>query len=165
MKKLLFLLFASLLVLGACGQKEESTSKEESTKKTESKDEKKETKKVDKTKNEEDEGKESAKKSEPKTEEQSTEEVTTEEPQSVEEDITEQPTQEQQTIEQPAQQEKQYDDGHKYHYDPEYDRYGYTGMVDEEGMPVLDPNENFDPHGGQVPNDNLTEEEIREMMD
>ena len=37
MKKLLFLLFASLLVLGACGQNEESTSKEETTKKTESK--------------------------------------------------------------------------------------------------------------------------------
>lgn len=37
-------------------------------------------------------------------------------------------------------------------------------MVDETGMPELDPNENFDPHGGQVPNDNLTEEEIREMM-
>ena len=29
MKKLVFLLFASLLVLGACGQKEESTSKDD----------------------------------------------------------------------------------------------------------------------------------------
>lgn len=219
MKKLLVLLFASLLVLGACGQKEETTSKEETTKKSDSKDEKKDkSEKEDKTKKNED--KESAEKSEPKTEEQSTEEVTTEEPQSIEEDTTEQPTQEQQTIEQPAQQEQQNNeqeeiynpareqvinegidmdnptdaeikrmrelakdsphglqsapsqgnqqennDGHEYHYDPEYDRYGYTGMVDEEGMPVLDPNENFDPHGGQVPNDNLTEEEIRDMMD
>ena len=89
MKKLLFLLFASLLVLGACGQKEESTSKEETTKKTESKDAKKETKKEDK---------ESTEKSEPKTEEESTEENTTEEPQSVEEETVEEQTQEQQPV-------------------------------------------------------------------
>ena len=90
MKKLLFLLFASLLVLGACGQKEESTSKEETTKKTESKDAKKETKKEDKT---EKEDKETTEKSEPKTEEN-----TTEEPQSVEEETAEEQTQEQQPV-------------------------------------------------------------------
>ena len=84
MKKLLFLLFASLLVLGACGQKEENTSKEETTKKTESKDAKKETKKEDKT---EKEDKESTEKSEPKTEEESTEENTTEEQQPVQEEV------------------------------------------------------------------------------
>lgn len=33
MKKALILLFSSLLVLGACGQKEETSSKEETTKK------------------------------------------------------------------------------------------------------------------------------------
>ena len=78
MKKLLFLLFASLLVLGACGQKEESTSKDETTKKTERKDTKKETKKEDK---------ETTEKSEPKTEEESTEENTTEEQQPVQEEV------------------------------------------------------------------------------
>lgn len=84
MKKVLFLLFASLLVLGACGQKEEGTSKEETIKKTESKDKKKETKKEDK---------ETTEKSEPKTEEESTEE-----PQSVEEETAEEQTQEQQPV-------------------------------------------------------------------
>ena len=84
MKKLLFLLFASLLVLGACGQKEESTSKDETTKKTERKETKKETKKEDK---------ETTEKSEPKTEEN-----TTEEPQSVEEETAEEQTQEQQPV-------------------------------------------------------------------
>ncbi|MBW0761383.1 hypothetical protein [Mammaliicoccus lentus] len=95
MKKLLFILFASLLVLGACGKKEETTSKEENTKKTESNDKKEETKKEDKIKKKEDKDKESAENSKPKTEEQSTEEVTTEEPQSVEEDTTEEPAQDQ----------------------------------------------------------------------
>lgn len=42
MKKALILLFSSLLVLGACGQKEETSSKEETTKKSEDKDIKKE---------------------------------------------------------------------------------------------------------------------------
>ena len=97
MKRLLFLLFASLLVLGACGQKEESTSKEETTKKTESKDAKKETKKEDK---------ETTEKSEPKTEEESTEENTTEEPQSVEEETVEEETVEEQTQEQQPVQEE-----------------------------------------------------------
>lgn len=97
MKKILFLLFASLLVLGACGQKEESTSKEETTKKTERKDTKKETKKEDK---------ETTEKSEPKTEEESTEENTTEEPQSVEEETVEEETVEEQTQEQQPVQEE-----------------------------------------------------------
>ena len=64
----------------------------------------------------------------------------------------------------PTVEEQQNSDGHTYHYDPEYDTYGYTGQVAEDGMPVLDPNENVDTHGGQVPNDNLTDEEIKEMM-
>lgn len=95
MKKFIVLLFASLLVLGACGQKEESSSRDKTK---ETKEVKKETKKDDKDKKE----KESTKKSEPKTEEQSTEEVTTNEQQSTEEvNSTEQATQEQQTSEQP----------------------------------------------------------------
>lgn len=156
MKKLLFLLFASLLVLGACGQKEENTSKDDAK---ETKEVKKEAKKEDK---EESKDKEVSKKTEPKSEEQSTEEVATNEQKTTEESApTEEVTQEQQTVEQPVQQTEE---SSQLHYDPEYDRYGYTGMVDETGMPELDPNENFDPHGGQVPNDNLTEEEIREMM-
>lgn len=97
MKKLLFLLFASLLVLGACGQKEESSSKDDSTKKSESKDTKKDNEKMDKSEKE-DKDKESTKKSESKTEEEYTEEVTTEEPQSVEENTAEEQTQEQQPV-------------------------------------------------------------------
>lgn len=158
MKKFIVMLFASLLVLSACGDKEEESSSKDSAKETKDvKKDKKETKKDDKTKKE----KESAKKSEPKTEE-----VTSNEPQTAQEvNSTEQTTQEQQTVEQPVQQPQQNEESNQYHYDPEYDRYGYTGMVDETGMPELDPNENYDPHGGQVPNDNLTEEEIRDMMD
>lgn len=96
MKKLLVLLFASLLVLSACGDKKEESSSKDDTKET--KEVKKETKKDDKAKKE----KESSKKSEPKTEEQSTEEVSTNEQQSTEEvNSTEQATQEQQTSEQP----------------------------------------------------------------
>lgn len=76
MKKVLFLLFASLLILGACGQKEKTTAKEENINKTESKD----NEKKDKSKKE-DKDKESAEKSEPKTEEQYTEEVTSNEQQ------------------------------------------------------------------------------------
>lgn len=92
MKKLLVLLLASLLVISACGQKEENSTKEESTKKTESK----ETKKEEHKKKELDK-KETTKKAEPKTEEQTTEEVTTNEQQQPTEELntTEQPTQEQ----------------------------------------------------------------------
>ncbi|HCN60607.1 hypothetical protein [Mammaliicoccus fleurettii] len=79
MKKLLVLLFVSLLVLGACGQKEKST-KEESTKEA-----KKEVKKDNPKKENASKKEDKDNKSEPKTEEQSTEDINT----------TEQPTQEQ----------------------------------------------------------------------
>ncbi|PNZ34911.1 hypothetical protein [Mammaliicoccus vitulinus] len=75
MKKLLIATITGTLLLGACGQKEETSSKED-TKET-----KKEVKKEDSKKKEKD----TAKKSEPKTEEQTTEEVTTNEQQSTEE--------------------------------------------------------------------------------
>lgn len=130
MKKLLFLLFASLLVLGACGQKEETTSKEESTKKTESKDKKKDNDKKDKSEKE-DKDKGSVKKSEPKTEE----------PQSVEENTTEQPTQEQQTVEQPVQQPVQ---------QPQY-------QEDSRGNLVEQPDENGQYTGNELPADFTTE--------
>lgn len=95
MKKIIVLLCTSLLVLGACGQKEESTPKDNNkeTKKEVKKDESKK-KEADKEKTK----KESAKKSEPKSEEQTTENVATNEQQSTEEaNSTEQATQEQQT--------------------------------------------------------------------
>lgn len=117
MKKLLVLLFASLLVLGACGQKEESSSKDDTkeTKKEVKKDKPKKKSDKDKTK------KESAKKSEPKTEEQTTEEVTTNEQQTTEEvNSTEQNTQEQApTKEEMAQKFKNGED--------------VNGLVDNEG--------------------------------
>lgn len=80
MKKILFFLFASLLVLGACGQKEEKTTKEESTKKTESKDTKKDNEEKDKSEKEDKE-----------TQEQ-------------------QPAQEQQAVEHPVQQPQYQED-------------------------------------------------------
>lgn len=102
MKKLLALLFASLLVLGACGQKEESPSKDDTK---ESKEVKKDVKKEDKK---EDKDKEVTKKAESKSEEQATEEVATNEQQTTQEAApTEEVTQEQQTVEQPVQQPTQ----------------------------------------------------------
>lgn len=87
MNKLLVLLFVSLLVLGACVQKEESTKKEST------KDAKKEVKKENPKKEDK---KETTKKTESKTEEQSTEEGSSTEQQPTEEvNTTEQPTQEQ----------------------------------------------------------------------
>lgn len=50
MKKLFILLFASLLVLGACGQKEETSSKSETTKQSGDKENKKQDEKKDKDK-------------------------------------------------------------------------------------------------------------------
>ena len=95
MKKLLVLLFASLLVLGACGQNMENAKDDKDIDLKPDKDNKKSDK-------EEKENKESTKKSEPKSEEQSTEEVATNEQQTTEEvNTTEQATQEQQTSEQP----------------------------------------------------------------
>lgn len=90
MKRLLVLLFASLLVLGACGQKEESSSKDDAK---ETKEVKKEAKKEDKK---ESKDKEVSEKTEPKSEEQSTEEVATNEQQSTQENTsTEEVAQEQ----------------------------------------------------------------------
>ncbi|MCD8797422.1 hypothetical protein [Mammaliicoccus sciuri] len=97
MKKLLVLLFASLLVLGACGQNMENAKDDKDIDLKPDKDNKKSDKKEKKSEKE-DKDKESTKKTEPKTEEKSTEEVTTEEPQSVEEDTTEERTQEQQSV-------------------------------------------------------------------
>ncbi|MBO3062776.1 hypothetical protein [Mammaliicoccus fleurettii] len=83
MKKLLITILSVALLLGACGQKEESSTKED-TKDTKKEIEKKEPKK-----------KETTKKSEPKTEEQSTQETTSIEQPTEEVNTTEQTTQEQ----------------------------------------------------------------------
>ncbi len=87
MKKLLVLLFASLLVLGACGQNMENAKDDKDIDLKPDKDNKKSDKKEKKSEKE-DKDKESTKKTEPKTEEKSTEEVTTEEPQTSEEPDT-----------------------------------------------------------------------------
>ena len=102
MKKLLVLLFASLLVLGACGQKEESTSKDET------KDAKKEVKKEGKKEGKKEEKKEE-KKVEPRSEEQSTEELATNEQQTTQEDApTEEVAQEQQNEQTIQEQQENY---------------------------------------------------------
>ena len=117
MKKLLFLLFASLLVLGACGQKEESSSKDDAK---ESKKVNKEVKKEDKKEN---------KKEELKSEEQSTEELATNEQQTTQEAApTEEVTQEQQNEQ--TIQEQQEDYGKP---SGQYDTNGPTYEEDENG--------------------------------
>ena len=113
MKKLLFLLFASLLVLGACGQKEESSSKDDTK---ESKEVNKEVKKEDKKEN---------KKEEPKSEEQSTEELATNEEQTAPNEEIAQEQQNEQTI-----QEQQDAYGKP---SGQYDTNGPTYEEDENG--------------------------------
>lgn len=163
MKKLLSLLLASFVVLAACGQEE---SKSEDKKETKASD--KESEKDNKKSNDHKES-DKDKSDDKSNEEVASQDKTTEQPVQSQEQVN---TQEQQTTQQPVQSQEQApitegqqnSDGHTYHYDPEYDTYGYTGQVTEDGMPVLDPNENVDTHGGQVPNDNLTDAEIKEMM-
>ena len=123
MKKLLVLLFASLLVLGACGQKEESSSKDDTK---ESKEVKKEVKKEDKK---ESKDKEVTKKTEPKSEEQSTEEVATNEQQTTQEAVpTEEVTQEQQNEQTIQEQQENYGKP-----SGQYDTNGPTYEEDENG--------------------------------
>ena len=149
MKKVLFLLLASFLVLSACGQ-EESKSEDKKETKSASKDKKKEDKKSDDDKK--DNKKSDEEKS--KTDDKSSEQVANSENVSTEE----QPNTQEQS------QEQQSNSDYGLHYDPEYDKPGYTGMVDESGMPELDPNENYDPHGGVVPGEDYmdTDEQPRE---
>ena len=121
MKKLLVLLFASLLVLGACGQKEETTSKGDTK---ESKEVKKEVKKEDKK-----EDKKKIKKEEPKSEEQSTEELATNEQQTTQEAApTEEIAQEQQNEQTIQEQQENYGKP-----SGQYDTNGPTYEEDENG--------------------------------
>lgn len=121
MKKLLFLLFASLLVLGACGQKEESSSKDDAK---ESKEVNKEVKKEDKK-----EIKKEIKKEEPKSEEQSTEELATNEQQTTQEAApTEEIAQEQQNEQTIQEQQDAYGKP-----SGQYDTSGPTYEEDENG--------------------------------
>ena len=121
MKKLLVLLFASLLVLGACGQKEESSSKDDAK---ETKEVKKDVKKEDKKEN-----KKEDKKEEPKSEEQSTEEVATDEQQTTQEAApTEEVTQEQQNEQTIQEQQENYGKP-----SGQYDTNGPTYEEDENG--------------------------------
>ena len=121
MKKLLFLLFASLLVLGACGEKEESTSKDDAK---ESKEVNKEVKKEDKK-----EDKKKIKKEEPKSEEQSTEELATNEQQTTQEVApTEEIAQEQQNEQTIQEQQENYGKP-----SGQYDTNGPTYEEDENG--------------------------------
>ena len=122
MKKLLVLLFASLLVLGACGQKEESSSKDDTK---ETKEVKKDVKKEDKKENK----KESKDKEVTKSEEQSTEELATDEQQTTQEDApTEEVTQEQQNEQTIQEQQENYGKP-----SGQYDTNGPTYEEDENG--------------------------------
>ena len=121
MKKLLVLLFASLLVLGACGQKEESSSKDDVK---ESKEVNKEVKKEDKK-----EEKKEDKKEEPRSEEQSTEELATNEQQTTQEAApTEEIAQEQQNEQTIQEQQENYGKP-----SGQYDTNGPTYEEDENG--------------------------------
>lgn len=102
MKKLLFLLMASFLVLAACGQEESKTEDKKETKASD-----KESKKDDKKKDEDKKSDEEKGKSDDK----SNEEVANEEPQSQEQQITEEPVQSQEQVntqeQQPVQSQEQ----------------------------------------------------------
>ena len=127
MKKLLVLLFASLLVLGACGQKEESSSKDDVK---ESKEVNKEVEKEDKKEDKkESKDKEVTKKAEPKSEEQATEEVATNEQQTTQEAA---PTEE---IAQEQQNEQTIQEEQENYGKPsgQYDTNGPTYEEDENG--------------------------------
>lgn len=116
MKKLLFLLMASFLVLAACGNEEESKIED-----------KKETKSIDKESKKDDKKSDDDKeKSEDKSDDKSNEEVANEEPQS----------QEQQSTEQPVQSQEQ------------------APVVEEQQV---------DPHGGEIPNEGYSEEELKAL--
>ena len=149
MKKVLFLLLASFLVLAACGNKEENKSEDKKETKSSSKDSKKDDKKKDKSKKSNDKKKEESDKVSTTNTDKS-QQVNTEQTQSTQEPV--------------RSQEQQTNSNDNLHYDPEYDKPGYTGMVDESGMPELDPNENYDPHGGAIPGEGYmdTEEAPRE---
>ncbi|EJX17089.1 hypothetical protein SOJ_25380 [Staphylococcus sp. OJ82] len=101
MKKLLFLLLASFLVLAACGNEEESKLDDKKETKASDKESKKDDKKKDEDKEKEKE----------KSDDKSNEEVANEEPQSQEQQSTEQPVQSQEQVnaqeQQPVQSQEQ----------------------------------------------------------
>ena len=151
MKKLLVLLFASLLVLGACGQKEESSSKDDTK---ESKEVKKEVEKGNKK-----EDKKKIKKAEPKSEEQSTEELATNEQQTTQEaGPTEEVTQEQQNEQTIQEQQENYGKP-----SGQYDTNGPTYEEDENGnwkeIPKKDTEE--ESYSADNPYMNLPDQEWR----
>ncbi len=148
MKKVLFLILASFLVLGACGQEESKSEDKKDTKSSDKNTDKDKDNKRDNNQKSEDDDKE-------KSDIKSNEENDNEEKQNQQDSQT----QEQQDSQQQVNQEQQNNNDNGMHYDPEYDKYGYTGMVDEDGMPELDPNENFDPHGGATPGENYVPED------
>ncbi|MGW7908623.1 hypothetical protein ACWEXP_12765 [Staphylococcus pseudoxylosus] len=154
MKKVLFLILASFLILGACGQEESKSEDKKDTKSSDKNTDKdKDNKKDNNQKSEDDDKEKSDKKN---NEENDNEEVVSNKEEQSQQDSQ---NQEQQDSQQQVNQEQQNNNDNRMHYDPEYDKYGYTGMVDEDGMPELDPNENFDPHGGATPGENYVPED------
>lgn len=151
MKKVLFLILVSFLVLGACGQEESKSEDKKDTKSSDKNTDKDKDNKKDNNQKSEDNDKE-------KSDKKNNEENNNEEEQNQQDSQT----QEQQDSQQQVNQEQQNNNDNGMHYDPEYDKYGYTGMVDEDGMPELDPNENFDPHGGATPGENYVPEDESE---
>ena len=140
MKKFLALIFSSTLILGACGS--DDTSKNNSDTKSENK---KDDKSKEEKKSQENEDKKEKKSEEKKKERKS------------KKDNQQQNNQKQQPQSEQTQQQNNPDTG--MHYDPEYDKYGYTGMVDENGMPELDPNVNFNSHEGATPGEDYVPED------
>lgn len=126
MKKLLFLLLASFLVLAACGNVEEKSEDKKETKASD-----KESKKEDKKKDEEKEKsneKESDKKDDKSNEDVATKDETTEQAQEQEQVNTQE--------QQPVQSQEQ------------------APVVEEQQI---------DPHGGEIPNEGYSEEELKAL--
>ncbi|MCG2297963.1 hypothetical protein K4U03_00120 [Staphylococcus epidermidis] len=140
MKKVLFLIFASLLVLGACGQKEEKKEKDNKTETTK-KDEKKETQKKTENKKE-------------NKEDKTKEDTVNNEQQSNEQQTNEQQVEPQQAQEQQAnqQQEPSYEEQMRANAKVAKQN-GYTGIPngDMGGVPTSDKaysNDQLDPETG-----------------
>ncbi|MFI3379287.1 hypothetical protein [Mammaliicoccus sciuri] len=168
MKKLLLVTLTGTLLLGACSQEDEKSSKNDTTKKIDNKDKnKKENEKTNNT-DKENKNKDSKNESESKTEEQSTDENTTEISQSVEETTTEQPNQVQQTEQNVSTEEQPPLSEQQGGYDGSQPGWNYN----EDTGQFTDRDPNFESNMqkeeelfDQLENGDLSQEEYSNQMD
>ncbi len=168
MKKLLLATLTGTLLLGACSQEDENSSKNETTKKIDNKDNNKKDKEKKKDTDKVNKNKDSKNESEPKTEEQSIEENTTEIHQSVEDTNTEQPNQVQQTDQNVLTEEQPPLSEQQGGYDGSQPGWNYN----EDTGQFTDRDPNFESNMqkeeeliDQLENGDLSQEEYSDQMD